>query len=161
VLLALWFHDAIYDPGPATTRRRARWARDVVVARASPLRRAGSRLIIATKHDSDSIRGRRPCRRHRPHHPRLLPDRFQIYDRQIRQEYAWVPEPDFGSPTADPRRVPRSADDLPDWPFPAEIRSSGPGEPGDSRSRASRKSSLSPPHAAFPDSSAGDRPLLG
>ena len=76
----------------------ARWARDVVVASGGPpLRRAGSTTsIIATKHDSDSIRG----------DAALvadidltilgsLPDRFQIYDRQIRQEYAWVPEPDF------------------------------------------------------------------
>ena len=99
VLIALWFHDAIYDPRASDNEEEsARWAREVVVASGgSPT--SASRIydsIIATKHDSDSIRG----------DAALvadidltilgsLPDRFQIYDRQIRQEYAWVPEPDF------------------------------------------------------------------
>lgn len=97
--LALWFHDAIYDVrGHDNEERSAAWAEDVA-------RRAGLAadvtgrvrgLIVATKHDAlpDSNDGR------------LLVDidlailgapveRFDEYERQVRQEYSWVPEPLF------------------------------------------------------------------
>ncbi len=93
--LALWFHDAIYD-----TRRKdneeksAEWARSTVVE-AGVAAPAGDRvyeLVMATRHnavpagldaqilvDVDlSILG-------------ASPDRFDEYERQIRQEYSWVP----------------------------------------------------------------------
>ena len=99
VLLALWFHDAIYDTRASDNEEEsARWARDVVVSSGGPPV-AASRiydLILATRHDTSSLRG----------DAALVadidltilgapPERFQAYDRQIRQEYAWVPEPDF------------------------------------------------------------------
>jgi predicted metal-dependent HD superfamily phosphohydrolase len=99
VLLALWFHDAIYDTRAHDNEEEsARWARDVVVSSGGPPT-AASRiydLILATRHDTSSLRG----------DSALVadidltilgapPERFQAYDRQIRQEYAWVPEPDF------------------------------------------------------------------
>jgi len=99
VLLALWFHDAIYDTRASDNEEEsARWAREVVVSSGGPLTSASRihDLILATRHDSSSIRG----------DAALVadidltilgapPERFQVYDRQIRQEYAWVPEPDF------------------------------------------------------------------
>ena len=93
--LALWFHDAIYD-----TRRKdneeksARWARSSVLE-AGVAASAGDRvyeLVMATRHnavpagidaqilvDVDlSILG-------------VSPAGFDEYERQIREEYAWVP----------------------------------------------------------------------
>jgi len=99
VLLALWFHDAIYDTRASDNEAEsARWAREVVVSSGGSPTSASriNDLILATRHDSSSIRG----------DAALVadidltilgapPERFQVYDRQIRQEYAWVPEPDF------------------------------------------------------------------
>ncbi|HSR92510.1 MAG TPA: hypothetical protein VLK88_14495 [Gemmatimonadales bacterium] len=99
VLLALWFHDAIYDTRASDNEEESgRWARDVVVSSGGPPTSASRiyDLILATRHDKSSIRG----------DAALVadidltilgtpPERFQVYDRQIRQEYAWVPEPDF------------------------------------------------------------------
>jgi predicted metal-dependent HD superfamily phosphohydrolase len=99
VLLALWFHDAIYDTRAGDNEEEsARWARDVVVSSGGPPTSASRihDLILATRHDNNSFRG----------DAALVadidltilgapPERFQVYDRQIRQEYAWVPEPDF------------------------------------------------------------------
>jgi predicted metal-dependent HD superfamily phosphohydrolase len=93
--LALWFHDAIYD-----TRRRdneeksADWARSAVL-KAGVAAAAGDRvyeLVMATRHNAApsgidaqvlvdvdlSILG-------------AGPDRFDEYERQVRQEYSWVP----------------------------------------------------------------------
>lgn len=99
VQLALWFHDAIYDPRARDNEEQsARWAH-------ASLLEAGSRresahrvheLVMATRHtavpegsdaqllvDVDlSILG--------------APDeRFAEYERQIHVEYSWVPEADF------------------------------------------------------------------
>lgn len=99
VALALWFHDAIYDVrGHDNEERSAAWAEEVVLEaglRADVATRIRE-LIVATKHDAlpgsnDGL---------------LLVDidlailgaaeeRFDEYERQVRQEYAWVPEPLF------------------------------------------------------------------
>ncbi len=99
IALAHWFHDAVYDVrGQDNEERSAAWAEDAA-------RRAGlpadvatriRDLIMATKHDAlpDS------------NDSRLLVDidlailgasveRFDEYERQVRQEYSWVPEPLF------------------------------------------------------------------
>jgi predicted metal-dependent HD superfamily phosphohydrolase len=97
--LALWFHDAVYD-----TRRTdnealsAAWAADSARAQglAECTARRVDRLIMATCHNADpegedaeaitdadlGILG-------------ADAERFFEYEAQIRQEYAWVPEPDF------------------------------------------------------------------
>ena len=97
--LALWFHDAVYD-----TRRKdneeksAQWARSAVLE-AGVAAPAGDRvyeLVMTTRHnavpkaideqilvDVDlSILG-------------ASPDRFDEYERQVREEYSWVPGPLF------------------------------------------------------------------
>jgi len=95
VELALWFHDAVYDVrGQDNEERSASWAE--VVARdaglpASVVGRVRA-LILATKHNVV------------PSTPdeKLLVDvdlailgapveRFDEYERQVRQEYSWVP----------------------------------------------------------------------
>src|SRR5262249_27241910 len=100
VALALFFHDAIYDP-----RAHDNEAKSAALA-ASVLRRCGAsaaepavrKLILATKHDAVpdewdacllvdidlSILG-------------AGRDRFDEYESQVRREYAWVAEPDFRS----------------------------------------------------------------
>lgn len=93
--LALWFHDAVYDPqGKGNEARSADWACEAL-AQAGAGRDAQDRvraLIMATCHDAE------------PEDPdaRLLvdidlailgadPARFAEYDAQVRAEYHWVP----------------------------------------------------------------------
>ena len=96
VELALWFHDAIYDTSRKDNEERsAEWARESALsARLSPERAeriAG--LVLATKHDAVPVGT----------DAGLLVDidlailgsetaRFEEYELQIREEYAWVPE---------------------------------------------------------------------
>ncbi|MCE9634963.1 MAG: N-methyl-D-aspartate receptor NMDAR2C subunit [Planctomycetes bacterium] len=99
IALALWFHDAIYDTHRHDNEERsAEWARDELLAggAAADVAARVHALVLATKH-RDPPEG---------NDARLLvdadlailaasPDRFAAYERQIRQEYDWVPEPQF------------------------------------------------------------------
>ena len=94
--LALWFHDAIYNVKRRDNEKKsADWARKSALAAATP-EDACDRvhaLVMATRHkavptgtdaellvDVDlSILG-------------AAPERFDEYERQVRQEYAWVPD---------------------------------------------------------------------
>lgn len=97
--LALWFHDAVYDPrSPSNEADSAAWASDFLRAAHAP-RNLGEqivRLILATRHrpgplagdaawmvDIDlAILGQKPTR-------------FAAYKEAIRLEYAWVPQATF------------------------------------------------------------------
>lgn len=96
---ALWFHDAIYDPRAADNEARsAAWAHDALRALGIPAAVADeiARLVLVTRHDlppSDaagalvadvdlSVLGRPP-------------QEYDAFERRIREEYAWVPEPVF------------------------------------------------------------------
>jgi predicted metal-dependent HD superfamily phosphohydrolase len=99
VQLALWFHDAIYDPRAQDNEERsAQWAGDALRAvGADPSIGLRVRaLVLATRHAAV------------PEGPdaQLLVDvdlsilgapraRFDEYERQVRVEYGWVPEPAF------------------------------------------------------------------
>jgi len=95
VAVALWFHDAVYDTKRQDNEERsADLARDAVT-RAGLAAEVGARvhaLIMATRHDA------LPADRDM----QLLVDidlsilgadvtRFDEYERQVREEYAWVP----------------------------------------------------------------------
>jgi predicted metal-dependent HD superfamily phosphohydrolase len=97
--LAIWFHDAIYDPKRSDNEAQsARWARSVVID-AGLGEVAAERvrsLIMATRHNETPT----------DEDARLLvdvdlsilgatPDRFAEYEQQVREEYAWVPGPLF------------------------------------------------------------------
>ena len=99
VELALWFHDAVYDTRRHDNEERsAAWAREVV-ALAGSSADVGERvaaLIMATRHDATPV-GADAC---------VLVDvdlsilgaeplRFDEYERQVREEYQWVPEAVF------------------------------------------------------------------
>ena len=107
VELAMWFHDAVYalaGPGAASSEQRsaasnelrsAQWAHQALLAGGAPPALAGQvhDLIMATRHDALpatpdqcwlvdidlSILG-------------AVPARFDEYERQVRDEYAFVPE---------------------------------------------------------------------
>jgi predicted metal-dependent HD superfamily phosphohydrolase len=95
VELALWFHDAIYDTKRQDNEARsAEWARATASAANLPAAVADRihSLVMATCHDAVpteldekvlvdvdlSILGE-------------APERFDEYERQIREEYSWVP----------------------------------------------------------------------
>ncbi len=95
VELALWFHDAVYDPqGKDNEARSADWAAEALAqaGAGSAVQQRVRALIMATCHDAE------------PTDPdaRLLvdidlailgaePARFAEYDAQVRAEYRWVP----------------------------------------------------------------------
>lgn len=96
VELALWFHDAIYNTSRKDNEQRsAEWARDSVLAAGVSSDTADRvyELIMATMHDAISV-GK---------DAEVLVDidlgilgaeegRFDEYEVQVREEYAWVPE---------------------------------------------------------------------
>ncbi|MDB6026056.1 MAG: hypothetical protein JWM68_2279 [Verrucomicrobiales bacterium] len=98
VEMAIWFHDAIYDPrAPDNEERSADLAKQCLSAAGiDRLIEPVSKLILATKHHvTDSSDGT------------VLLDidlsilgqpeeRFFEYEKQIRREYEWVPEETFG-----------------------------------------------------------------
>lgn len=94
--MAAWFHDAVYDPArPDNEARSAAWARAELTERGvdpAAAARVGE-SILATRHGGGPPTG----------DARLLVDadlailgaareRFEEYERQIREEYAFVPE---------------------------------------------------------------------
>ena len=98
VAIALWFHDAIYDPQDGSNElSSAAWAaRSVVRAGAdSDTAQRVHDLVMATQHDA-------PAPLASSAGARVLVDidlsilgspaeRFERYDQDVRKEYAWVP----------------------------------------------------------------------
>jgi predicted metal-dependent HD superfamily phosphohydrolase len=95
VEIALWFHDAIYDPRREDNEARsAAWAKSSV-----PDASAGERihaLVMATRHESEP----------RGADARVMVDvdlsilgapesRFEEYEAQVRAEYAFVPDSEY------------------------------------------------------------------
>jgi predicted metal-dependent HD superfamily phosphohydrolase len=94
VELAIWFHDAVYDPRAADNEERSAelakdWLSDAQASDA--LTDSVGRLVLATKNHDASLHADAP----------LLvdvdlsilgkpPEQFWEYERQIRAEYAWV-----------------------------------------------------------------------
>jgi predicted metal-dependent HD superfamily phosphohydrolase len=102
---AVWFHDAIYVPGGSDNEERsAHLAETALLACAGPADTSHriAELVLATRHltiprDPDaqllcdvdlSILGR-------------APDSFDEFERRIRQEYHWVPEPAYRAARAE------------------------------------------------------------
>jgi predicted metal-dependent HD superfamily phosphohydrolase len=97
--LALFFHDVIYDPyAKDNEARSADWAEDVLSGAGATreTRETVTALILATRHDQAPV----------GHEAQIIvdidlsilgadPARFDAYERQIREEYAGVPEPAF------------------------------------------------------------------
>lgn len=97
--LALWFHDAVYDSQRHDNEAQsAAWAVAALggAGASDPLCARIEALILATKHDAVPT----------DDEAKLLVDidlailgadeaRFAEYERQIRREYAWVPEEAF------------------------------------------------------------------
>lgn len=96
---AIWFHDVVYDTHRTDNERlSAEWAGRALSAAGVPGARVArvQELVLATEHDREpadaegrllsdidlSILGREPMT-------------FDEYQRGIREEYAWMPEPDY------------------------------------------------------------------
>lgn len=99
VELALWCHDVIYDPRRSDNEEAsARWAQQLLQETGAPslLIQSVAAFIHLTKHAVAPTDGDSAC---------LLdidlailgapPTRFAEYERQVRQEYAWVAWPAF------------------------------------------------------------------
>ena len=94
VLLAAWFHDAVYDGRPGDEQRSAQWAE-----RALPPELAGevARLVRVTEdHDpaDEDLAGQLLCDADLA----VLassPDRYAAYAADVREEYAHVSDRDF------------------------------------------------------------------
>ena len=98
VAIALWFHDAIYDPQAGSNElNSAAWAaRSLVrVGADSDTAQRVHDLVMATQHDAPAALKSGPD-------AQLLVDidlsilgspaeRFERYDQDVRKEYAWVP----------------------------------------------------------------------
>jgi len=105
VELAVWFHDAIYDPRAADNEERSAelamdWLRDVHASDA--LTDSVGRLVLATKNHDASVHDDAPLLVDvdlsilgRP------PEQFWEYERQIREEYAWVERTVFAAKRAE------------------------------------------------------------
>ena len=97
--LALWFHDAVYDPHSASNEAdSAQWAADFLQECQAPQALSDTvvALILATRHQPGALSLT----------TQWMVDidlailgsdreRFAAYERTIRQEYAWVPETVF------------------------------------------------------------------
>jgi len=96
---AIWFHDAVYDPAAADNEAQSARLAQTALSSAGVAPERTHRIaamVLATRHqtlpqtpdaqllcDIDlSILGSDPAA-------------FDDYERRIRQEYAWVPEPDY------------------------------------------------------------------
>ena len=99
VAMALWFHDAVYElRSDANEARSAHWAADVLAecgVDAVRCRRVHA-LVMDTRHDA------MPATRDGALVVDIdlailgaSPERFDEYEVQVRQEYAWVPGPLF------------------------------------------------------------------
>ena len=87
--LALWFHDAIYDPKAHDNEARsAEWAAREVGELAGTV----ERLILVTKHHLPAAEDEKLLTDIDLSILGAPPERFAEYERQIRIEYAWVPE---------------------------------------------------------------------
>lgn len=101
VELAIWFHDAVYDTGIGGNEEKSASLARILIKHAllpDSIGQQVTKLILATKHvaiptspdaqlmvDIDlSILGQSP-------------DRFDEYERQIRQEYDWVSDDKFAA----------------------------------------------------------------
>jgi predicted metal-dependent HD superfamily phosphohydrolase len=96
---ALWFHDAIYDPHADDNEdRSAEWARAglAAVGVSSIVADDIARLVLLTRHagPAPDAAGRLLCDIDLAVLGRD-PETFDAYDRGIRAEYEWVPEPDY------------------------------------------------------------------
>ena len=98
VAIALWFHDAIYDPHASDNELKgAAWAARCLIragADSDTAQRVHD-LVMATQHDAPAALASSPDEQ-------LLVDidlsilgspaeRFERYDHDVRKEYAWVP----------------------------------------------------------------------
>ncbi len=94
---ALWFHDAVYDPHAGDNEARsAAWAERALPGAGVPAARAAevARLVLLTRHLAlpPDPAGRLTCDVDLSVLGRPT-DQYDEFERLIRAEYAWVPEP--------------------------------------------------------------------
>jgi len=95
VALALWFHDAVYDPHARDSEARsAAWA-GAALAEADDAARRVAALVLATRHDDAPSDGAGDTALLQDIDLAVLgspPDRFDAYDRDVRLEYGHLPD---------------------------------------------------------------------
>jgi predicted metal-dependent HD superfamily phosphohydrolase len=109
VMLAAWFHDAVYDGAPGAEDRSARWAEEALVEAGVPVSevRAVARLVRLTeRHDPEpgDADGEALCDADLA----ILasePARYRAYVAGVRREYADVPDDRFRAGRAEVLRA--------------------------------------------------------
>jgi predicted metal-dependent HD superfamily phosphohydrolase len=101
VELALWFHSAVYDTRTNDSEARsAAWAEEALTAARAAAGQIASvtAMILASRHNGSHASGDRALFLDVDLSILGAPrERFLEYEVQVRQEYAWVPEPAFRS----------------------------------------------------------------
>lgn len=104
VQLALWFHDTVYNTHRSDNEAlSAQWAADAAQSfgvKKSSIKHI-SELILSTRHTTEPQNA--DAKALVDADLAILgadPERYAEYEQQIRQEYAWVPEPEFQSQRA-------------------------------------------------------------
>jgi len=96
VLLAAWFHDAVYDGAAGDEERSAAWAERVLPSALAPEVARLVRLTETHRPADDDLAGQALCDADLA----ILAapsDRYAEYARDVRREYAHVPDPDFAA----------------------------------------------------------------
>ena len=97
VLLAAWFHDAVYDGRPGAEEQSARWAESALADH--PQVTEIARLVRLTEHHRPEPTDVNGCALSDADLGILAssPERYAEYVASVRQEYAQVAEPDFAA----------------------------------------------------------------
>jgi predicted metal-dependent HD superfamily phosphohydrolase len=96
VLLAAWFHDAVHDGAPGDEERSAAWAERALPTALAPEVARLVRLTETHRPGEDDPAGQALCDADLA----ILAapgDRYAEYARDVRQEYAHVPDADFAA----------------------------------------------------------------
>ena len=134
MLLAAWFHDAVYDGERDAEERSAAWAEDALAPLVpAPVVAEVARLVRLTETHQPDDADPNGCALSDADLAILAapPDRYDEYVAAVRREYAHLPDDVFDAGRAAVlRRAGRQAAPVPHGVRPRALGGPGPGQPG-------------------------------